>query len=159
MDKAAKTETPVAAPPAEVAEEQERAPATPGQMALGWLLSFLGWLLPGLGHLLQRKYDRAVVFFASVTTMAGLGLAMGAKLYGPGIERGQGLFVMVLHLLGFLGDLGAGLYYFAAKWAGLGEHYMPRALGDYGTVFFLCAGLLNLLTALDAYDIAVGKKD
>jgi hypothetical protein len=91
--------------------------------------------------------------------MGALGLAMGAKLYVFSLDRSQGLFVLVLHLLGFLGDLGAGSYYFLARWIGLGENYLPRALGDYGTVFFLCAGLLNLLTALDAYDIAVGKKD
>lgn len=127
--------------------------------ARGWLLGALGWVLPGLGHLLQKKYDRAAVFFVSIVTMASLGLAMGAKLYAPPFDRSHGLFVTLLHVLGFLGDLGAGFMYILARWAELGERYMDRALGDYGTVFFLCAGLLNLLTALDAYDIAIGKKD
>ena len=134
------------------------APAT-ASVARGWFLGILGWLVPGLGHLVQKKFDRAAVFFFSVTTMAGLGLAMGAKLYGPVIDRTQGAFVMLLHSLGFVGDLGVVLYYTAAKLAGLGENYLPSAVGDYGTVFFLCAGLLNLLTAIDAYDIAVGKKE
>lgn len=123
-----------------------------------WLLGVLGWAVPGLGHLLLKKFDRALVFFVSIVALAGLGLAMGAKLYAPPFAPSQGLFVTLLHFLGFLGDLGAGLLFFLAKFAGLGEMYMNRALGDYGTVFFLCAGILNLLTALDAYDIAVGKK-
>lgn len=148
-----------AATPETARSEEQRAPATPGEVAQGVLLGVLGWVVPGLGHALQAKVDRAVVFFISIGAMAGLGLAMGAKIYAPSLDRSQGLFVMLLHLLGFLGDLGAGGLYFAARWAELGENYMPRALGDYGTVFFLCAGLLNLLTALDAYDIAVGKKD
>ena len=140
-------------------KESKTTPPPPGSAVRGWFLGFLGWLVPGLGHLLQKKFDRAVVFFISVTTMAGLGLAMGAMLYGPAIDRSQGGFVTLLHTLGFLGDLGAVLYFTAAKLAGLGENYLPRASGDYGTVFFLCAGLLNFLTALDAYDIAVGKKE
>lgn len=128
------------------------------QEARGWLLGALGWAVPGLGHLLLKKYDRAAVFFVSVSAMALLGLAMGAKLYAPPFDRSQGFFVLLLHVLGFVGDLGAGAMFVAARLLGLGQSYMDRALGDYGTVFFLCAGLLNLLTALDAYDIALGKK-
>lgn len=129
-----------------------------GQEARGWMLGALGWAIPGLGHLFLKKYDRAAVFFVSVATMGLLGLAMGAKLYAPPFDRSQGFFVLLLHVLGFVGDLGAGALFVAARLTGLGQAYMDRALGDYGTVFFLCAGLLNLLTALDAYDIAVGKK-
>lgn len=148
-----------------MAETEAAKPAAPdagarlGRQARGWLLGALGWLVPGLGHLLQKKFDRAAVFFVSIIALAGLGLAMGAKLYAPPFDRSQGLFVALLHLLGFVGDLGAGALFFAARLAGLGEAYMHRALGDYGTVFFLGAGLLNLLTALDAYDVAVGKKE
>lgn len=123
------------------------------------LLGALGWAVPGLGHFLLKKLDRAVVFFVSIVAMAGLGLAMGAKLYAPPFDTSRGLFVSLLHGLAFVGDLGAGILFFVATVAGWGGDYMNRALGDYGTVFFLCAGLLNLLTALDAYDIAVGKKE
>ena len=137
------------------------APAPPAARAeaRAWLLGLLGWLVPGLGHLAQKKFDRAAVFFVSVVALAGLGLAMGAKLYGPPFARDQGLFLLLLHVLGFFGDLGAGLLFFVARLAGWGQTYMGRAVGDYGTVFFLGAGLLNLLTALDAYDVAVGKKE
>ncbi|MBI2956264.1 MAG: hypothetical protein HYY26_03010 [Acidobacteria bacterium] len=142
---------------AEASKAEAKAAAPVG--ARPYVLAALGWVVPGLGHLLQRKFDRGIVFLLSIGTMATLGLAMGAKVYPPALERGQGLFVAVLHLLGFLGELGAGMFYGAAWLAGWGESYMSRAVGDYGTVFFLCAGLLNLLTALDAYDIAAGKKE
>jgi hypothetical protein len=135
------------------------APAARPREARAWVLGLLGWLVPGLGHLLQKKLDRAAVFFVSICAMAALGLAMGAKLYGPPFARDQGLFLLLLHVLGFVGDLGAGLLFFAARYAGLGQAYLGSAVGDYGTVFFLGAGLLNLLTALDAYDVAVGKKE
>lgn len=121
----------------------------------GWqayAIAVAGWVVPGMGHLILRKVDRAVVFFFSILAMAGLGLAMGGRLYDW--EPGN-----LFHLLGFLADLGAGLVFFGAKLIGLGRGNLAQALGDYGTAFFLTAGLLNLLTALDAYDVAVGKKE
>ncbi|MDA2913530.1 hypothetical protein MYX77_06165 [Acidobacteriia bacterium AH_259_A11_L15] len=142
--------------PKTVVEEPPRPAA--GVLGRSWLYAVLGWLVPGLGHLLLRKFDRAVVFFFSIVTMAGLGLAMGGKLYAPPFSAATGAFLTLLHVLSFLGDLGAGVIYFAAQLASLGGEYMGESLGDYGTVFFLCAGLLNLLIALDAHDIASGKK-
>lgn len=116
-----------------------------------YAIGLAGWLVPGLGHLILRKLDRAVVFFFSILALAGLGLAMGGRLFSW--EPGN-----LFHLLGFLANLGAGLLFFGAKMVGLGSGELSRALGDYGTAFFLTAGVLNVLTALDAYDIAVGKK-
>lgn len=124
-----------------------------------YLAGGLGWFIPGLGHLLLKKYDRAAVFFVSIVAMAAIGLAMGAKLYMPPFGGEQGIFVGILHTLSFVGDLGAGVMFWAAYLAGFGREYLARASGDYGTVFFLCAGLLNLLTVLDAYDIATGAKE
>lgn len=123
-----------------------------------FLVGGLGWLIPGLGHFVQKKYDRAAIFLVSIATMAGLGLAMGAKLYAPPFAEDQGFLVSLLHILAFLGDLGAGAMFFLAWGVGMGQEYLGRASGDYGTVFVLCAGLLNMLTVLDAYDIATGKK-
>lgn len=131
-----------------------------GAEVRGSLLGVLGWAVPGLGHLLLKKFDCAAVFFISIVTMGVLGLAMGGKLYAPPFEHSHGLFVTLLHIMGFVGDMGAGVLFFVAQYhLELGQNYMDRAIGDYGTVFFLCAGLLNLLTALDAYDIAVGRKE
>jgi len=136
-------------------ERVEEPPVNQSPPMAGWkpyAVGVAGWLVPGLGHLLLRKLDRAVIFFFSIVAMAGLGLAMEGHLFSW--EPGN-----LFHLLGFLADLCAGLLFFGAKLLGLGQGDLSRALGDYGTTFFLTAGLLNLLTALDAYDIAVGKKD
>ena len=111
-----------------------------------------GWLVPGLGHLLLKKRDRAAVFFVSIGAMAVLGLASGGHLFS--IDLGS-----PFDTLGFLADLCAGGFYFAARILGRGTGDIGQACGDYGTVFFLTAGLLNLLCCLDAYDIAVGKKE
>lgn len=143
----------------ETAGRAQRRAGFTGLWTWPYVVGILGWLVPGLGHLVQRKYDRAGVFFGCVVAMAGLGLAMGAKLYALPFGEGRGLFVGLLHVLAFLGDLGTGLLFFLSSMGGFGREYLGRAGGDYGTVFFLCAGLLNLLTVLDAYDIAVGKKE
>lgn len=141
-------------------EEVPQSPPQPAAPKINpYLAGVLGWLVPGLGHLLLKKYDRAAVFFVSIVTMALLGLAMGAKLYLPEWSSDQGFFVGILHKLSFLGDMGVGTLFMGGWMAGFGREYLPRASGDYGTVFFLCAGLLNLLTVLDAYDIAAGKKE
>ena len=142
---------------ADTTEQQTAAPAPFQKRHL--LIGVLAWLVPGLGHLAQKKWDRAAIFFFSIATMAGLGLAMGAKLYVPPFGNGQGLFVTVLHGLSFIADVGAGLLFPVSWLAGFGRIYLDRASGDYGTVFFLCAGLLNMLTVLDACDIARGRKN
>ena len=42
----------------------------------------------------------------------------------------------------------------------LGYHGTPEAAGfEYGTVFLLSAGLMNLLLALDVWDLATGAKE
>ena len=123
-----------------------------------FMIAGAGWFVPGLGHLILKKWDRGAAFFVSIVALAGVGLAMGAKLYVPPFT-GQGAFIAILHSLAFIADLGAGLLYPVSWMAGFGREYLDRASGDYGTVFFLCAGLLNLLTVLDVYDIAAGRKE
>jgi hypothetical protein len=36
---------------------------------------------------------------------------------------------------------------------------MAGHVHDYGTKFLVAAGLLNILAMVDAYEIAIGKKD
>jgi hypothetical protein len=40
----------------------------------------------------------------------------------------------------------------------LGQGTIFRATADYGTKFLIVAGLLNVISAIDAYHIAIGKK-
>ena len=61
-------------------------------------------------------------------------------------------------MLGFVGDVGAGVLYFMARAFDWGRGAIHLATADYGTKFIIVAGLLNIISAVDAYDIAVGKK-
>ncbi len=111
----------------------------------------LGWLVPGLGHVFLKKYWRAVIFFACITSMAALGLLMGGKIYSFQTEN-------PLTILAFFSDLGYGLLYFLSKIFSFGLGNLERVTFEFGTAYIAGAGLLNYLVALDAFDIARGKK-
>ncbi len=118
------------------------------------VLSFalvVGWLVPGAGHLLTRHWVRASLLFLSITTMFWLGILMQGKLYQPNTDDPLGM-------LGFLGDLGAGIFYFAGNVLGLGRAAVQVATADYGTKFVVVAGLLNFIAAVDAHNLRVGRK-
>jgi hypothetical protein len=80
-----------------------------------------------------------------------VGLAMQGKVYSP--NTGD-----ILEILGFIGDIGAGGLYFVSKAMGWGQGAVYRATADYGTKYIIVAGLLNIISAVDAYHIAIGKK-
>ncbi|HWK30501.1 MAG TPA: DUF6677 family protein, partial [Terriglobales bacterium] len=64
----------------------------------------------------------------------------------------------ILEILSFVGDLGAGVFYFLAHAFGWGRGAIVNANANYGTVFIVVAGLLNIVSAVDAHQIAIGKK-
>jgi len=111
----------------------------------------LGWLVPGAGHLLTRHWIRALLLFVAVTAMFSLGLAMQAKVYVP--NTGD-----PLDMLGFVGDLGAGLLYVVARVFSLGQSTVQLVTADYGTKFVVVAGLLNFVAAVDAHNLRIGRK-
>jgi hypothetical protein len=116
-----------------------------------YAIFFLSWLMPGLGHLLQKKTVKAVVFFFGIISLLVMGLLMKGKFYDTSVMH-------PLLLLGFLGDLGNGLFYFAIKFAHLATGDIKAVTFHYGTAYMASAGLLNFLVALNAFDLAKGKK-
>ena len=110
-----------------------------------------GWLVPGLGHLLQKKYWRAAAFFAAISAMVLMGLVMGGKIYPFQTEN-------PLTILAFFADLGNFFVYVLSMKLGFGGGAMERVTFEFGTAYIAGAGLLNYLVALDALDIARGKK-
>lgn len=110
-----------------------------------------GWLLPGLGYFISRKWIRGLLVFISVVGMFGIGLALKGQLYAFNLGD-------LLAILGWIGDLCAGLLYFFARMLGGGAGNLLGVMGDYGTKFLIAAGLLNLLAAADARDVYLGKK-
>jgi TM2 domain-containing membrane protein YozV len=111
----------------------------------------LGWLLPGAGHFMLRRWIRGLLLFISVIVMFTLGIMMQGKIYSA--NAGD-----ILDMLGFVGDVGSGVLYFAAQIMDLGRGAIHIAVADYGTKFIIVAGLLNIMAAIDAHHIAIGKK-
>ena len=111
----------------------------------------LAWLVPGAGHLIQRKWIRGFLLMFSVVSMFVLGLAMSGKVYQP--NTGD-----LLDMLGFAGDLGAGGLYLLSRAADWGINPIAVAVADYGTKYIVVSGLLNVMALIDAYHIAIGKK-
>ena len=59
-----------------------------------------------------------------------------------------------------IADMGCGLLYVFCWAAGVGFVENARSVTyEYGNTFLMVAGLLNYLVALDAFDIAAGRKD
>ena len=119
-----------------------------------WLLGFLAWLIPGLGHLMQGRVLRGVFSSLTILLMFVIGISIGGHIYGLR-ETGEGLLSSLFGLC----DMGSGILYLLAKFAGLAVNERPEQVtSEYGSVFLMVAGLLNLILALDAFDIRVGRK-
>ncbi len=112
----------------------------------------VAWLVPGLGHIIQKRYIRGLLLMASILTMFFVGLGMQGKVYA--FNTGD-----LLDILGFVGDIGVGALYFIARMLNWGIGNIHRAVADYGTKYIVVAGLLNVVAIVDAYHIAIGKKE
>lgn len=147
-------------------------PAAPA--AAPFVACFLAWLVPGLGHLYLGKKKRAAVFFSVVLGLFALGVASdgAASLFEPR---------QPLSFLATLDNLATGPIDLVSRYhtyGGIvfalpGEDGDPRRTDllnrlrarvrsgtyEYGTIFLLTAGLMNILLILDCYDIASGRKN
>lgn len=122
-----------------------------------WLMGLAGWAVPGLGHLLQGKWARALMLGGAVWLMFTIGLVIGGHLFRIG-PNDQGLSA-VLQLLPMSANFGSGLLYIGCWLTNTGfAEQAQRVTYEYGNTFLLCAGLLNYLAMLDAFDIAAGRK-
>ncbi|QHN02385.1 hypothetical protein FTO74_02590 [Granulicella sp. WH15] len=119
--------------------------------ALATIVLIAGWLIPGAGHLILKKWVRALLLFVSVVCMFSIGIALQGKIYSP--NTGE-----LLDMLGFAGDLGSGLLYVLARLFDWGITPPQIAMADYGTKFIVVAGLLNIVSAVDAHSLANGRK-
>ena len=110
-----------------------------------------GACIPGLGHALLCKWDRALVFFASISVMLLLGISLQGRLFSPA-------FGDFFPTLKFLAEAGLGLFYWIPYLRGLGVGDPTAYTYDYANVFIYVAGLLNMLVVVDVFDIALGRK-
>ena len=135
-------------------------PLTPGDKGLTQISTngtppayalIAGWLFPGAGHLLLGKWIRGLLLAGSILGMFAIGIALQGKVYTP--NTGE-----PLDMLGFAGDLGSGLLYGLARLLGWGQAPILTAVADYGSKFIVVAGLLNVISAIDAHSLASGRK-
>jgi hypothetical protein len=119
--------------------------------AMAVVVLIAGWLIPGGGHLLLKRWWRGLLLMLSVTAMFVLGVLMEGKVYS--FNTGD-----ILDMLGFVGDIGAGALYIVTRAMDWGQGAIQIAVADYGTKYIIVAGLLNIISAVDAYNIATGKK-
>ena len=112
----------------------------------------ISWIVPGSGHFLQGKRLKGIVFFSGILSLVVLGLLMGGGM--------TTLFdFKPLTLLGFLGSVGSGIFWFVAKVTGLGDGNIAAYTYIYGTTYVAVAGFLNLLIAVKAYGMAKEGKN
>lgn len=115
-------------------------------------LAAVAWIVPGCGHFVLGRRVRGIGFAAVIATAFLLGLHLEGNLYR--VAPGQ-----PLSFLATLGAMGAGAPYFVARF-GAGFSGSPEASTyEYGTIFLLSAGLMNLLVVLDVWDLASGRKE
>lgn len=125
-----------------------------------WLIGALAWFVPGLGHLMLKRWWRALLMGGAVLLSFFIGLAMGGHMFDLNAPEGSSQLLQVPPMIA---NLGTGALYIISWLLGSGFADDPvqaaRATYEYGNTFLLIAGLMNYLTMLDAFDIAVGRKN
>ena len=153
-------------------ETVQKADAPPVTANLWYLsvLCLLGWMIPGAAHLMLKRFKRSVTFFFCIVILFIWGLNLGARIWHYEPQQPLTFFAMV-------SQTGVGLPYFASRAiAGyarnhssssfhsfatrfqFGEGNIKAITFEYGNTFTWVAGLLNFLVILDAYDIALRRK-
>src|SRR5579871_6398080 len=132
--------------------ETEKTVAEPakGNQSLAIFAAVAGWLVPGSGHLLLGKWGKAIGYFIAVAALAIVGLRMRGDVFTSGGDA--------FSMLGFLADLGAGVFYILAHTINAAGPDVSVAAGDYGTRLIATAGVLNLLCVLEAYQLGLTRE-
>jgi hypothetical protein len=115
------------------------------------LVALAAWIIPGLGHLLLGRWIRAIGFFVATAGLALTGYALRGIAFSAHSTDPFGA-------LGFIADIGSGVFYFLAHFFESAGSDISRASGDNGTRFIAAAGIVNFLGVIDAFGIARGRR-
>jgi len=122
-----------------------------------WLpVLVVAWLFPGGGHFYLKRTYRGLILSGCILVSFAIGLMMRGYMFQP---TGGDLLTTVIYYGGFLANLATGLPFFMTKWFGYESADVAGHIVDYGTKFLVAAGLFNILAMVDAWEIAVGRKD
>jgi hypothetical protein len=128
--------------------ERARAGPEPGALTL---ICAVAWLVPGAGHLWAGRRQKGIVFLLAIPVMFLTGMLLEGTIFP--FQMGEPLAGLAA-----IAQFGAGLPWIFARMAGAGNGTVTAATWEYGNTFMIVAGLLNSLTVLDAFDIAMGRK-
>jgi len=156
---------------AETAQKTEAAPEVSKNLWYLSVMCVLAWMIPGAGHMFLKRPKRALTFFVCILILFFWGLNLGARMWHYEPQQPLTFFAMVA-------QTGVGIPYFVAKSVaayaqnhaafslynfanrfGFGEGNIRIVTFEYGNTFTWVAGLLNFLVILDAYDIAMRRKE
>jgi hypothetical protein len=113
----------------------------------------LALLVPGAGHLYLGRRARGLAFCVIVVVLFVAGMALDGGIYTLETSRGA-----LLRMLATAGSMGSGLLYILARAGGSADGNLLSLTFEYGRMFTLSAGLMNLLLVLDCHDLALEKK-
>jgi len=116
----------------------------------------VAWLVPGGGHFLQKRHVRGGIVGGVILLTFLCGLLMRGAMFEP--QTGD-LLTTIIHVGGFIGDMASGILYMFTVWFGYAQPDVAGHVHDYGTKFLVAAGLMNILAMVDAFEIAVGRKN
>ncbi|MGH9767635.1 MAG: DUF6677 family protein [Blastocatellia bacterium] len=127
----------------------------PAPMSRTIAATVAAFIVPGLGHLLLGKVVRGAIIGGVIIVMFALGFVMEGHLYKPDPSEWLTWFFSFL-------DAGMGLPYLVCALADWGVQITPEQAAkvtfEYGNTFLCVAGALNMLAAMDVYDIGIGRK-
>jgi len=116
-----------------------------------YVISAVAWLVPGAGHLWLGRTQKGLIFLVTLPLMFATGLWLEGRLFP--FQASEPLVALAA-----FADIGIGIPYVLAKALRLGNGNVVAATYEYANAFIIVAGLLNMLVALDAFDIAQGRK-
>ena len=116
-----------------------------------YLVCAAAWAVPGAGHLWLGRYQKGLTLLVVLPLMFVVGLGIRGRIFPFQFDD-------LLVGLAAIADLGIGLPYLVARLAGAGAGEVIAITYEYGNTYVIVAGLLNMLAALDAFDIAMGRK-
>jgi TM2 domain-containing membrane protein YozV len=116
----------------------------------------LAWLVPGAGHFYLKKTYRGAILSGTILLTFLLGLMMRGYLFQPATGD---LLTTLIYVGGYVANMATGALYGLVKIFGYDQPDIAGHTVDYGTKFLVAAGLFNILAMVDAFEIAVGRKE